>query len=368
MRIVFIGGRDIRKIGGIENYMFNLSSYLIKAGHTPIVFCESDHNGKEIISGIEVYHVKGPKSPFICKPYVGLIATLKSVFFLKNIDVIHYNAWPPSLWSFIPRIFKIPSLMQGHGFEWKRSKYSRNQQKIMKFMERITAHLNRNLIMCSEEQTKYFAEHYKRKAVTIPTAINLPNKSFQSANLISHFNIKPHKYFLFLARLVQDKNPDYLIKAFRQINCNDFQLVIAGDNPSDPSYVTHLKDLANGMSNVIFTGAVYGKQKEELLRNAFYFCIPSTIEGLSIALLEAMSYKLPILASSIEANKEILNNDSAIWVIPEDVESLKNGLKDCLSSFENIPAMVERNFEAVKSNYTWEKITEKYLDYLRQIV
>lgn len=44
MKIVFIGGRDIHLIGGIESYMYNLASTLVRFGHHPIVFCESNRN------------------------------------------------------------------------------------------------------------------------------------------------------------------------------------------------------------------------------------------------------------------------------------------------------------------------------------
>lgn len=49
MKIAFIGGRDIHKLGGIENYMYNLATELVKLGHEPVVYCESDRNEKELV-------------------------------------------------------------------------------------------------------------------------------------------------------------------------------------------------------------------------------------------------------------------------------------------------------------------------------
>lgn len=370
MKIVFIGGRDINLLGGIENYMLNLSSQLVKMGHTPIVFCESDHNAEKYINGFRVIYLKGLKSPFLCKPYVGLKATFIATFKLKNVDLIHYNAWPPSLWNFIARIRGIPSLMQGHGLEWQRSKYSPFQRKIMKFMEWVTAHLNRNLIMCSEEQTQYFKKYYNREAETIPTAINLPSdkKENLDENVFKHLEISPNKYFLFLARLVKDKNPHYLISAFRKINNRGYKLVIAGDNPADRMFVNELRDLAGDNSDIVFTGAIYGEEKDVLLRNAFAFCLPSTIEGLSIALLEAMSYKLPIIASNIQANKEVLDKNSALWIKPEDIISLKDALEYAVNNPEVLKNMVKLNYSKVKNKYTWDKVAIKYLKHVEKII
>lgn len=366
MKIAFIGGRDIMMLGGIENYMYNLATQLKKYGHEPIVFCESSENKQEFINGFKVIYIKGFKSPLICKPYVGLIATLKSVFSIKGINIIHYNAWPPSLWSWIPRLFGIKSLMQGHGFEWQRSKYSPIKQKILKFMEMLTAHLNKNLIMCSDEQTRFFYDHYHKNAVTIPTAINLPdnNKNINS-NILEKLNLMPKKYILFLARLVQDKNPDYLISAFNKINYGEFKLVIAGNNVADPDYVAYLKEIAKDNPSIIFAGAVYADDKEALLKNAYSFCIPSTIEGMSISLLEAMSYSLPIIASTIPANKEVI--EDAVWVIPEDENSLINALNYTINNPIEIQQKVHDNYKMVYDNYTWDKVTSKYLKYLGEI-
>ena len=235
MKIVFIGGRDVKKIGGIESYMYNLASHLVKYGHEPIVFCESDHNGEDIVNGFRVIHMTGPKSYLIRKPFVGLKATLYTIRNIKDADFIHYNAWPPSLSSPLAACFGIKSLMQGHGLEWQRSKYSPLQQKILKFMERVTAYLNKNLIMCSEDQTRYFKKKYNREATTIPTAINLPNPHEEETDVLQKFGIIPGKYFLFLGRLVQDKNPNYLIEAFKKAKMSGFQLVIAGNNPESPA-------------------------------------------------------------------------------------------------------------------------------------
>lgn len=368
MKIVFIGGRDIHILGGIESYMYNLATQLVKMGHEPIVFCESERNGLEWINGFKVIHQKGFKSNLICKPWLGLKATLKTIRHGKSVDVIHYNAWPPSLSSPLARLFGIRTLMQGHGLEWQRSKYSPKQQKILKFMERVTAHINPNLIMCSNDQTRYFKEQYNKQAVTIPTAINLPNlNSSNDQLLLQKYSLYSKGYFLFLARLVKDKNPDYLIKAFVKSRHKDKKLVIAGNNNADMGYVNYLHQLADGCTDVVFTGAVYGEEKEALLRNAYTFCIPSTIEGLSISLLEAMSYSLPIIASDINANKEVLEADKALWVRPENEEDLIDAIEKSVENPCGIVLPLEYKYNYVKNNYTWEIVANQYIEYLNTI-
>ena len=367
MNIAFIGGRDIHKLGGIETYMLNLCTQLVMLGHTPIVYCESDRNYTEVVNGFRVVHWKAPKSVYICKIFLGLVSTLHALFVERNVRVFHYNAWPPSLWSWVPRLFGRQTLMMGHGLEWKRTKYSVRKQRIMRFMERLTAKINSNLVMVSKEQTDWFLAEYNKVCVTIPTAINLPDSNI-SSSILEKYQLAAGKYFLFLGRLVQDKNPDYLISAYSKSRISDYKLVIAGANDSDNAYVEYLKSLGNDNKDIIFTGAVYGDDKEALLCNCGIFCIPSTIEGLSITLLEAMSYAKPVIASDIPANREALE-ENGIWVKAEDEESLIYQMNYCCNNAEIIAQdNGQQNYIRVQELFTWPKVSRMYIDYLEKIV
>lgn len=363
MKIVFIGGRDIHKLGGIENYMYNLATQLVRMGHEPIVFCESDHNGEETVNGFRVIYRKGSTNPIFAKPLLGIKNTKEAIRTIPNIDLIHYNAWPPSIGGKYARKHNVKTLMQGHGFGWKSTKYPWILRQIIKYVTWRVVKRNENLIMCSHEQTDFFEHKFKVSAPTVPTATNLPDLVQQPiSDILERFDLEANNYFLLLARLVQDKNPDYLIKAFSNIDNKGYKLVIAGSNPSQPKYVKRLHELARNNPNIVFTGAVYDADKDSLLRNAAAFCIPSTREGLAISLLEAMSYKLPIIASDIKANMDIVGKEGALWVKPESIEDLETALTTFISNPNILNAAIEQNYQTVVNNYTWEKVAEKYIE------
>lgn len=368
MKLVFIGGRGIHILGGIENYMLNLTRELTKLGHECIVYCESDHSEVEMLDGVKVIYHSGPQSNLLCKPWCGLKATLRTVFGMRGVDFIHYNAWPPSLWCWIPRLFGIPSCMEGHGLEWQRSKYSPKAQKIMKFMESITAKMNHHLIMCSEGQVEYFRKEYGKESICIPGAVTLPDLTKPNdSDVLERFGLTKKKYFLFMGRLVQDKNPDYLIKAFIKNNPADYKLVIAGSNDAMPDYVASLHQLGAGHEDVVFTGAVYSDDKSKLLQNAYCFCLPSTIEGLSIVMMEAASYHLPVIASDIDANREFLGDD-AVYVRPENQSDLENALAYAITHQEEMDRQQKVNYQKIIDKYTWDKVALKYVDFLHAII
>lgn len=363
MKIAFIGGRDIHKLGGIENYMYNLATELVKLGHSPVVYCESDKNDVEFINGFKVIYQKSIGGRFLCKILLSYKATIESLIHRDGFDVYHYNAWPPSLASWIPRIFGKKTILQGHGLEWKRTKYNPFQQKVMKFMEWFTAHSNTNLTMVSQEQTDYFIEHYHRQCVTIPTAVHLPTSQNVQSCILDKFSLTRKEYYLYLGRLVQDKNPDYLIKAFIKTKISKKKLVIAGNNDMLPGYVDYLYKLASGCNNIIFTGSVYGEDKDKLIESCFAFCIPSTIEGLAITLLEAMSYRKIVIASDIPANKEGLGN-SGIWCRYEDIDDLANKILYVENHYDDVKWQEDANYNRVKTNFQWSQIANMYDKFL----
>lgn len=84
----------------------------------------------------------------------------------------------------------------------------------------------------------------------------------------------------------------------------DCKLVLAGDTDFEDEYSLELKKMARE-AGVVLTGFVKGRKLHSLLTNACCYCLPSSHEGLPIALLEAMSYHLPVVVSDIPANLEV---------------------------------------------------------------
>ncbi len=72
MKIAFIGGRTFYHPDGIATYMYNLATELVKMGHEPIVYQESDHNGEEWVNGFKVVHQKSFRNAALTKNIIGI--------------------------------------------------------------------------------------------------------------------------------------------------------------------------------------------------------------------------------------------------------------------------------------------------------
>jgi len=366
MKIAFIGGRDIHKLGGIENYMYNLATELVRLGHEPIVFCESDRNETEWVNGFRVIHRKSIDSKFWNKPILGLKAIVYTLRHEKGTDLFHFNAGGPAYFAWIARLFGKKTVYQGHGIEWRRTKWKAYQRLIMQVTNAwVLLVATKYATAVSEEQTDLLWERYRKRCETIPTAVNLP-KSDIGSDILERYALKKNNYYLYLGRLVQDKNPDYLIKSYLKSGIGDWKLVVAGSNDADPEYVAGLRKLASGNPNIVFTGAVYGDDKEALLAACGAFCIPSTIEGLAITLLEAMSYGRICIASDIQANKEGLG-ENGVWVKAEDVDSLSWAMLTVHADFAELSETGKRNRERIEAGFIWDKVAAKYERFIKSL-
>lgn len=365
MKIAFIGGRTIHHADGIATFMYHLATELAKMGHEPIVFCEGNRNSIIILNGFKVIERRSLSSAFLTKPILGLRATLHCLFKEKGVQVFHYNTWAPALIaSHLPLLFGRKVVMQSHGLEWKRTKYSAKKQATIKIIETWSAKTNKNWTMVSQEQTDYFAEHYNRKCTTITCAVEMPGEA-QKSDFLQRYGLHGDDYFLYMGRLVQDKNPDYLIKGFVKANLEGKKLVLCGGADGNDKYEAYLKSLTNS-KNVIFTGPIFGADKDAAFRNCYAFCIPSTLEGLPMSLLEAMSYGKIAIASDILACHEALG-ESGIYVPYEEDEAIKKALQELTNNEKEYEWQKEANKKRAQSVFSWEKTTKNYLDYIKTL-
>ena len=366
MKIAFIGGRTFNHPDGIATFMYNLATELVKLGHEAIVYQESDHNGEELVNGFKVVHQKSSNSAAFNKMGLGVKSTLDAVRKEKGVDLIHYNCTGPAFFaSSIARLCGKKVVLELHGLEFQRTKFSRLGRAIVKFLFDFPCFTHRNITVCSTEQHDYIMQKFGKESRVITGAVNLPGEP-QESDVLKRFGISPNNYVVYMGRLVQDKNPDFLIKGFMASDYKDKQLVICGCAAPGSPYEEHLHQLAKDCPNVIFTGAIFGADKDVVLRNAWAYCLPSTLEGLPISLLEGMSYGKVCIASDIQANKEALG-DSGIWVRKENAEDITNAFNDLYANFDKYIWQGKANQERVAKEFSWKKKTEEYIEFISEL-
>jgi len=112
-------------------------------------------------------------------------------------------------------------------------------------------------------------------------------------------------------------------------------------------------------SGVVLTGYLNGEALQQMYSHAGAFVLPSSHEGLPIALLEALSYGLPVLASSIEAHVEI-GLDKLSYFPVGDIPALASSLRR-LTQLPLDRYAGELRAQQVAATYDWDRIAERTL-------
>jgi glycosyltransferase involved in cell wall biosynthesis len=172
---------------------------------------------------------------------------------------------------------------------------------------------------------------------------------------------------LSVGRLVHQKGLDLAMRALGGLKEFDWEWRIAGDGPQQAALQSLAKELGIG-DRVIFLGWQSREQLTEWYRRANIFLFPSRHEGMPNAMLEAMSSGLPVIASCIAGNEELVMDDKTGLLVPsEDIERLQTALKKLLSD----PALREHMGEAarrqVEDNYSWETTARQYALLLEKV-
>jgi glycosyltransferase involved in cell wall biosynthesis len=355
MRIAYIAVKGIPIGGGVESVTEQLGSKMVEKGHEVTIYASRDYGTKDCTyKGMRVKTVSSFNTKTAHKLSICWNAT-RDVMRHRNSDVIHVHAVGPSLFSIFPRIVRILTIVQTHGLEWKRDKWGVIGRSFFRLADYTAVFFPNKTTAVSKVQKRYYEDRFGKEIVYIPNGVNPVQK--RSPNWILSQGIKPQSYILFAARLVEEKGIHLLIEAFKSIP-TDMQLVIAGDAAHAEKYKAKLRSLAGDGRRIIFTGFLTGEPLEELFSNAYLFCLPSTIEGLPVALLEAMNYGNCCLASDIPENLEALENYGYTFR-NRDIEDLHRVLKGLIANPEKVAEKRETALAHVRRNYSWDRVADQ---------
>lgn len=355
MRIAFLVVKNIARGGGIEKYTLELGSRLVKRGHEVTVY-SMRHYGKIVSKymGMNIVPVFSIKKASLQKLSASISAAWR-VLLSGGFDIVHLHSVAAGAFGILPRLRGSKTVLQMHGIEWQRTRWGTFGSWTLKFLERLSLLQADLCTAVSKTQCDYYANHLGINTHYVPPGASVKPKT--KANEILELGLQPNHYIFFASRIVRDKGAHCLIPALKHLK-TDMKLVIAGDAQGEEDYKRELIDLANNDSRILFPGFVEGRLLEELFSNAYFYVQPSLIEGLSIALLEAMSCGNCCLVSDIPENLEAIA-DTGFHFVNKNVDSLAELLNWLLDHPQEVAIAGIRAKERVRRHYSWDLVTAK---------
>ncbi len=356
LSISMIGQRGIpATFGGIEHHVEELGSRLAASGHEVNIFCRSNYviDARANYLGMRLHHVPTVSSKHLDTIVHSALSTI--VAMADRPDIIHYHAVGPALLAPLPRYLgHAKVVITVHSLDADRQKWGWAARHVLLAGSWLSARVPDATIAVSRTITDHYEHHYNRKVSYIPNGVT-PRARRPAHQIVQRFGLHPGSYILFVGRLVPEKAPDVLIRAFRHLS-GDLNLVLAGGSSFTNGYVHALHEAAKGDKRVVFTDYVYGPLLEELYTNAAVFVLPSSLEGLPLTLLEALSYATPVIASQIPAHIEVLGSaggPGGRLFSPGDEKGLITALTRVLGNFEHEQEGAEKLRENVLRRYSW---------------
>lgn len=386
--------------GGAAVVVNQLARLLVQRSHSVVVittwkgdYVKTDHiDGIKIIRipPLNLYWVGEKDSQVGAKKIIWQLVDVwnplvyrlaRRILLSEEPDLVHSHklrGLSPSIWSAatsagIKKIihtchdYELPS-PEGYFMGWA-GKLAQEQNLVMRPYQTLRKYFSRQVQVATAPSRFVLDIHQRIGFFPLARKIVIPNTHGFAASALQKKVLEvpnPNKKdlarrFLYLGRLDKAKGVDLLCEAFLRVATGkqDFLLRIAGWGPLDESLREKYKD----HNNIVFTGPVFGEQKDELIRDSNVLVAPSVSpEPFGIVIAEAYSHGLPVITSRAGAFPEIVRDgETGFMVDTGSVDALHSILAKVSEEPHLITAMAEASI-AEAQKYTTEKFIGYYLD------
>jgi len=345
--------------GGVEAHAEQLCPALARLGCDVHVVVRKGHQPKEFSKqwrGVEFFSCWAPQT----RGFEALVHSFLGVLYAMVVrpDILHIHAIGPALMAPLARICGLTVVVTHHGQDYQREKWGRLAKIVLKAGEKFGVKYANHCIVVSRHLHKLITHKYKTSPTYIPNGVSRPAHAGAST-ILADLCIKPGRYVLTVSRLVPEKRQLDLIEAFKKSGLRDWKLVIVGAIDRNDPYCENVVNAAARVPNTVLAGFQSGPALQQLYTNAGVFVLPSSHEGLPIAMLEAIGYCLRIIASDIPAHLEI--EDGAIeYFRLGDLNELAERLRVAAT----LPSSLAQPITArpVLEQYNWDRIAKQTFD------
>jgi glycosyltransferase involved in cell wall biosynthesis len=357
MKVMVCGLRGFPDVqGGVETHSQHLYPLLADRGCDVTVLTRShyQHHPESSWKRVKFVRIWSPTSAVL----EAIVHTFLCILYAawKRPDLLHIHAIGPALVVPLARLFGLRVVVTHHGPDYDREKWGSVAKRALKFGEKLGMRWANRRIVISEVINHLVMEKYDLSCDVVHNGVDVPvlDDSFDAGQT---YGLEQGKYVLLVSRIVPEKRHLDLIRAFRDAGLPDWKLVLVGGADHGSAYEQKISRTVEGDASVICTGFLRGQALQELYANAGIFVLPSSHEGLPIALLEAMSFGLCCVASDIPAHLSVGLPNTQIFRLGNVVELAERLQHFAGSGWSDEDKARVRAY--VSENYDWSEIADQ---------
>ncbi len=398
MRILFAapGYKPAYRLGGSVQSVTELAEALVRRGHEVMVFATNSNYDEDLdvpldqavdVDGVKVWYFRRREVfqrwiPFI--PYLSksmgflyaprMAAALRAV--VPTVDVVHTHlpfTYPTYAAAKAAGEYKKPLFYHQHGNLNPVQLAFRSVKKeiYLRFVERLIMKQATALVALTPVEVESFrAQGVERPCHIIPNGVD-PSKyrTEPSGDALRGWGIPDNRMVvLFLGRLHPIKGADRLLEAFIRIRDRVPETILVLAGPDEWGIQAKYQETvrrAGVQDRVLFPGMVTGEDKLDLLARANLFCLPSSGEGFSMAVLEALASGTPVLLSPLCHFPEV-EAAGVGRLAPVEPDALGAMMVELLQRPRDLEKMGRQGLEFVSRHYGWDRIVDRLLEVYRE--
>lgn len=269
--------------------------------------------------------------------------------------------WRKSVVCLLARLFRRPYLLHVHGSEFQQ--FYDECPPLARWIVRLVLAKAVLVVALSEAWRSTLQRMSPRarievlmNAVPLPPPDELRRRADREPTL------------LFLGEIARHKGVFELVHAFRAVTdaCPRLQLVFAGTGAAMEE-VRQLASQAEFGGRIECTGWVESQRKRAELARATIFVLPSHVEGMPMALLEAMSWGLPVIATAVGGVPEMITHEvNGLLVAPGDIAGLAAAISRLMSDAGLRVRLGNAARETIATRFSLNTAFERLLEIYRR--
>ena len=365
------------QIDGPINCIVNIAKTLNNKNLADVDLLVPKYKKEVDVEGVNIFRcptVKGPEGYMMCLPQ--LDKSIKKL--IRNYDLIHvHSPFPLGRYAInVAKKYNIPTLFTIH------TKYKSDFERVLKskalqnFMLRyIMQPVNKSdyVLSVSNGASETLKEYgYKGKNIfVIRNGTDMkpcPSNEKIEKELIEKYDLKDNVVFLFVGRIVENKNIQFSLDVLRKMKekFDKFKFLIVGSG----NYEDKLKNLVeeyNLQNNVVFVGKVIDRDVlASFYKVADLFLFPSTFDTCGIVVIEAAANKLASVLIENSCASELVENGKNGLIFPENSSVWAEELLKIVHLKSKMKNLGEEAFNSVY--FKWEDVAVKYYEFYQKVL